>query len=170
MYPLRIVNSEQTKRLLDMKQALSDVELAYRLFEKGKAEVFPLIVHQFEKGRREMDLKSGHLAGAGVFGMKMLGFCSDNPSRGEPPLSGLIVVMNVEKQQPIGILDGAPITFFRTGAAGGVAAKTFSRKDSRKALIIGAGNQGGAQLQGLAAAMPALDTIYICDIVDDVSK
>ncbi len=164
MYSLRILNSEQTNRLLNMEQALSDVELAYRLFEKGEAEVFPLIVHQFEKGKREMDLKSGHLAGAGIFGMKMLGFCSENPERGMPPLSGLIVVMDVDTQQPIGILDGTPITFLRTGAAGGVAAKTFSRKGSKRALIIGAGNQGRAQLQGLASAMPMLEVIDICDI------
>lgn len=169
MYTLRVLNSEQTKNLLNMEQAISNVELAYRLFAKGEAGVFPVIVHQFEKGKREMDLKSGHLAGAGVFGMKMLGFCSENQERGLQPLAGLILVMDVEKQQPIGILDGTPITFFRTGAAGGVAARTFARKDSKKALIIGAGNQGRAQLHGLATAMPTLEDIYISDIINESS-
>ena len=169
MYSLRVLNNKETNDLLDMKQALFDVELAYRLFTKGEAGVFPVIVHQFEKGKREMDLKSGHLTGAGVFGMKMLGFCSDKLAHGIKPLSGLILVMDVKKQQPIGILDGTPITFFRTGAAGGVAAKTFARKDSKQALIIGAGNQGRAQLYGLTTAIPKLKKIHISDIVDEYS-
>lgn len=166
MYTLRILNHHQTNDLLSMEQAVDDVELSFRLFAQGKAGVFPVIVHQFEQGVREMDLKSGHLAGAGIFGMKMLGFCSENIDKGEPPLSGLIAIMNVEKQQPIGILDGTPITFMRTGAAGAVAAKTFSRQNSKKALIIGAGNQGRAQLMGLAVAMPQLEQVTIVDRAD----
>lgn len=169
MYSLRIVNSEQTKSLLSMEQAVADVALAYELFAEQAAGVFPVIVHQFEKGKREMDLKSGHLAGAGVFGMKMLGFCSENSSRGLPPLSGLIAVMDVDRQCPIGIVDGTPITFMRTGAAGGVAARTFARKNSKRAFIIGAGNQGRAQLLGLVTAMPTLEEIYVADRTDAYS-
>lgn len=169
MYPLRILNSEQTSYLLNMEDAISDVELAYRLYAREEAGVFPVIVHHFESGKREMDLKSGHLAGAGVFGMKMLGFCSENPQRGLASLSGLIVVMDVDKQQPIGILDGTPITFMRTGAAGAVAARALARKDAKKVLIVGAGNQGRAQLLGLATAMPTLEEIYICDIIYEKS-
>lgn len=165
MYSLRILSSAQTNDLLNMGDAISDVELAYKLYAREEAGVFPVIVHHFESGKREMDLKSGHLAGAGVFGMKMLGFCSENPQRGLAPLAGLIVVMDVDKQQPIGILDGTPITFMRTGAAGAVAARALARKDSKKVLIAGAGNQGRAQLLGLATAMPALEEIYICDIL-----
>lgn len=167
MYTLRVLNSRQTEELLDMPQAVDDVERAYRLFAKGEAGVFPVIVHQFEKGVRETDIKSGHISGAGLFGLKILGFCSENTGRDQPHLAGLIVVMDYDKQQPIGILDGTPITFFRTGAAGGVAAKTFARKDSKKALIIGAGNQGRAQLMGIVAAMPGLREIYISDILNE---
>lgn len=164
MYTIRILNQSETKALIDMKSAVQGVEKAFRLFAKKEAEVFPVIVHHFETGKREMDLKSGHLAGAGIFGMKMLGFCSEKIEKGLPPLSGLIMIMDVKNQQPIGIVDGTPITFIRTGAAGAVAAKTFARKDSKKVLIVGAGNQGRAQLLGLTTAMPKLEEFYICDI------
>lgn len=169
MYPLRLLDRSQFEKLVGMAEAIEGVDQAYRLFSRQEAGIFPVIVHMFEPGKREMDLKAGHLAGAGVFGMKMLGWCSENPARNLPPLAGLIVVMDVEKQQPLGIIDGTPVTFLRTGAAGAVGARTFARKDSRKALIVGAGNQGRAQLWGLSLAMPGLETISICDIIDTQS-
>ncbi len=167
MYPLRLLDRSQFETLVGMAEAIEGVDRAYRLFSRGEAGVFPVIVHQFEPGKREMDLKAGHLAGAGVFGMKMLGWCAENPARDLPPLAGLIVVMDVDRQQPIGILDGTPVTFLRTGAAGAVGARTFARKDSRKGLIVGAGNQGRAQLWGLSLSMPDLESISVCDIVDE---
>lgn len=170
MYTLRILNSELTNSFLNMKDAIENVALAYRLYARGEAGVFPIIVHHFESGKRELDIKSGHLAGAGVFGLKMLGFCSENPQRGLSPLSGLILVMDVDKEQPIGIIDGTPVTFMRTGAAGAVAARIFARKDSKKVLIIGAGNQGRAQLLGLVTGLPELKEICICDMFDESTK
>jgi ornithine cyclodeaminase/alanine dehydrogenase len=170
MYPLRLLDRSQFEALVGMAEAIEGVELAYRLFSRKEAGVFPVIVHQFEPGKREMDLKSGHLAGAGIYGMKMLGWCSENAGRNLPPLAGLIVVMDVDRQQPVGILDGTPVTFLRTGAAGAVGARTLARKDSRKALIVGAGNQGRAQLWGLSLAMPGLESITICDIIDEQSS
>lgn len=167
MYPLRLLDRSQFEALVGMAEAIEGVDRAYRLFSRGEAGVFPVIVHQFEPGIREMDLKAGHLSGAGVFGMKMLGWCAENPARDLPPLAGLIVVMDVDRQQPIGILDGTPVTFLRTGAAGAVGARTFARKDSRTALIVGAGNQGRAQLWGLSLSMPGLESVSVCDIVDE---
>ncbi len=167
MYPLRLLDRSQFETLVGMAEAIDGVDRAYRLFSRNEAGVFPVIVYQFEPGKREMDLKAGHLAGAGVFGMKMLGWCAENPARNLPPLAGLIVVMDVDRQQPLGILDGTPVTFLRTGAAGAVGARTFARADSRKALIVGAGNQGRAQLWGLSLAIPALESVYVCDIVDE---
>ena len=170
MYPLRLLDRSQFEALVGMSEAIEGVERAYRLFSRKEAGVFPVIVHQFEPGKREMDLKAGHLAGAGVYGMKMLGWSSENAARNLPPLAGLIVVMDVDRQQPLGILDGTPVTFLRTGAAGAVGARTFARKDSRKALIVGAGNQGRAQLWGLSLAMPGLESVSVCDIVDEQSS
>lgn len=169
MYPLRLLDRSQFESLVGMTEAIEGVERAYRLFSRSEAGVFPVIVHQFEAGKREMDLKAGHLAGAGVFGMKMLGWCSENPGRNLPPLAGLIVVMDVDRQQPLGIIDGTPVTFLRTGAAGAVGARAFARKECRQALIVGAGNQGRAQLWGLSLVMPGLESVSVCDIVDEQS-
>lgn len=170
MYPIRILNRSETRELLDMRQAVQDVEKAFVLYARQEAGVFPVIVHRFEPGVREMDIKSGHLAGANLFGLKMLGFCAENPARGLDILSGLIVVMDADTQQPVGIVDGTPITFLRTGAAGAVAAKTFARKGAARALLVGAGNQGRAQLMGLAVTLPGLQEIAVCDLNDEAAK
>lgn len=170
MISLRILGAADFERLVGMPEAVEAVDRAYRFFSRGEAGVFPVIVHQFEAGKREMDLKSGHVSGAGVFGMKMLGWCSENPSRQLPSLAGLIVLMDVETQRPLGIIDGTPVTGLRTGAAGAVGARTLARQDSRKALIVGAGNQGRVQLRGLGVTMPGLESIDIVDIAPGLAE
>jgi alanine dehydrogenase len=163
MYTLRVLDAKQVKTLIKMDDVIPAVEEAYKLYSKGEAGLFPVIIHEFEPGKNDMDIKSGHLWGGGIYGLKILGWCKDNPKQDLPALSGLIVLMEIKRQQPIGIIDASPITFLRTGAAGAIGAKVFARKDSSRAVIIGSGMQGRAQLQGLSITMPVLKEIHFFD-------
>jgi alanine dehydrogenase len=163
MYNLKVLDAAQVKALLKMEDVVEAVEEAYKLYSSGKAGLFPVIVHEFEPGRNDMDIKSGHLEGAGIYGLKILGWCADNPKYGLPALSGLIVLMSIENQQPIGIIDASLVTFLRTGAAGAIGARVLARKGSKKAVIIGSGTQGRAQLKGLSIAVPSLNEVCCFD-------
>lgn len=168
MYELRIIDSAQFRSLINMDEVIPGVELAYKLFSSGKAGLFPIITHEFKHECSDMDIKSGYIDGAGIYGLKILGWKCDNPALlGVPALAGLIIVMDIERQQPIGILEGAPVTFLRTGAAGALGARTFARSESERAVIVGAGAQGRAQLMGLTKVMPKLKTVDIFDAIDD---
>ncbi|MET3288784.1 UNVERIFIED_CONTAM: ornithine cyclodeaminase/alanine dehydrogenase-like protein (mu-crystallin family) [Brevibacillus sp. OAP136] len=68
--------------------------------------------------------------------------------------------MDIETQQPIGIVDASLVTFMRTGAAGAIGAKYLARKSSEIAVIVGAGTQGRAQLLGLSLALPNLKDVH----------
>ena len=164
MYSLRILDTKQFKSVIEMTDVIKSVEEAYKLYSSGQAGLFPIILHEFEQGKNDTDIKSGHLSGAGIYGLKLLGYNKDNPQRGLPALSGLITLMDIETQQPVGIVDASAVTYMRTGAAGAVGAKTLARKDSRKAVIVGAGTQGRAQLDGLSYAFPNIEEIYIVDV------
>lgn len=168
MYELRIIDAAQFRGLVSMDDVIPGVEHAYSLFSSGKAGLFPIITHEFDTGHTDMDIKSGYIEGAGIYGLKILGWNGDNPKlRGIPALSGLIVVMDIELQQPVGILEGSPVTFMRTGAAGAIGANILARPDSEKAVILGSGEQGRAQLMGLSKVMKNLKSVEIFNIRDE---
>ncbi len=169
MYSLRILDTRQFKSVIEMTDVITSVEEAYKLYSSGQAGLFPVILHEFETGKNDTDIKSGHLTGAGVYGLKLLGYNRDNPQRGLPALSGLITLMDIETQQPLGIVDASAVTYMRTGAAGAVGAKTLARKNSRKVVLVGAGTQGRAQLEGLSYALPDLEEVHIVDVVREAA-
>ena len=170
MYELRILDAAQFRGIISMDEVIPGVEEAYSLYSSGRAGLFPIITHDFETGRRDMDIKSGYMDGAGIFGLKILGWNRDNPSTiASPALSGLIVVMDSERQQPIGIIEGGPVTFLRTGAAGAVGAKNLARPESERVTIVGAGAQGRAQLMGLTKVMGSIKSVEVFDIIDEAS-
>ena len=72
-----------------------------------------------------------HLPGTGL-ATKIVSAFPDNASKGLPTVTGLVVVLDEDTGQPMAILDGAFLTAWRTGAAGGPAwtswrARTRSR-------------------------------------------
>jgi ornithine cyclodeaminase/alanine dehydrogenase len=170
MYKMRVLNERDLKPLLEMKEVVGCVEEAYRLYSTGEAGLWPVIFHEFEPGIRDMDIKSGYLGGAGLFGLKVVGYSADNPEKsGAPALAGLVLVLSIETGQPIGLVDGMTVTNLRTGAAGAVGAKTFARQDSKKALILGTGAQGKAQLEGLVAVLPDLESVVATSPVPEMN-
>lgn len=171
MKSIAFMDSEVVRKNLTMDRTIGWMEEVYRLYARGEADVFPIITHEFEEGLRNTDIKSGHLDGAGCFGLKVLTRVMDNPEkRGLPPLTGLVLVIDSQTGQPMGLLDGLSITNMRTGAAGGLGAKTFARKDSKNAVIVGAGYQGGVQLLGLTRVLPTLGKVTIVDQFEEKAK
>lgn len=162
MYKIRVLNSEDLKKLLDIRDVIPAVETAYEQYSRGEAELFPVIAHEFESGLREMDIKSGFLSRTGLAGLKVIGYVADNPDKRRiPAVSGLVMVLSIETGRPVGILDGMVITEIRTGAAGAVGARHLARKGSREVLIVGPGAQGRAQLHGLMKVLSGIEVVRI---------
>jgi ornithine cyclodeaminase/alanine dehydrogenase len=167
---MQYLDGEDLKGLLTMGEVLGCVEEAYRFHSSGGAELWPVISAVFEPGVRDMDIKSGAIPGRGIYGLKVVGYAADNPEeRGIPAVAGLVVVMSIETGHPLGIADGRAITELRTGAAGAVGAKALARPDSRRALVLGAGSQGRAQIEGLATVLP-LEYLAVSCPDEDMSR
>ena len=165
MKSIRFMDAEAVRSALTMSATIDCMEQVYRLYSRKEADVFPIIAHEFDGSKRNMDIKSGHLDGADIVGLKMLIRVRDNPEkRGLPNLTGLVLISNSKTGQPIGILDGLSITNMRTGAAGGLAARTFARKDSKNAVIVGAGYQGRMQTTALLEVLPDIKRITFADL------
>jgi len=82
-------------------------------------------------------------------GMKWVSGYPDNPRRGVPYITGLLLLNDPETGIPIAIMDCTWITAKRTGAATAVAAKYLARSHSTTVGIVACGVQGRSNLEAL---------------------
>jgi ornithine cyclodeaminase/alanine dehydrogenase len=161
MFPFRVLNQQAIEELLDMSSVIDVVEQAYTLKATNQASLWPLIFHEFEPGKADMDIKSGHLAGANVFGLKLVSWFGENSAKGLPQLVGMVLVLDSRTGVPLGILSGEHITCMRTGAAGGIGAKYLARKDSKHLLIVGSGHQAPFQIMATLTTMEHIEKVTV---------
>ena len=81
-----------------------------------------------------------------IIGTKMLAEFPNNPEKGLPYLSGLVILNNRETGQPEAILNGGALTAMRTGAVGAVGIKYLAPENAGRVGLVGCGVQGFHQL------------------------
>lgn len=152
--PLRFVDRETVAASLP--SVLEQVELAgrvYRAMARGEVEMPPKIgvhprmdafLHAMPAYLRELD----------VVAMKWVSGFPDNPARGLPAISGVIVVNDAETGVPLAVLDAAEITAARTAAASGACVQAFAPAGWSAVAVLGCGEQGRYQCQVLRALNP----------------
>ena len=120
------------------------------------------------EGRVEMPPKPGihtrpdafiHAMAASIPGMQSAGLkwvagYPENPARGLPYVSGLLILNDVETGFPLAVMDCTWITAYRTGAATALSARYLARPESATAAILACGVQGRTHLEALHATFP----------------
>jgi ornithine cyclodeaminase/alanine dehydrogenase len=138
---------------LELRTIIGLLETAFR--EKGE-------------GRVEMPPKPGihtrpdaflHAMAASIpamqaAGLKWVGGYPENPGRGLPYVSGLLILNDVDTGFPLAVMDCTWITGYRTGAATALSARYLARPDSSTAAILACGVQGRTHLEALASEFP----------------
>jgi len=166
MFDIKVLNKEETEKVLKMSEVISVVENVYRLKSQGDTVVFPLIFHEFNPGVADMDIKSGWLKGSEIFGLKVVSWFGENPKKGLPALIGIIMILDATTGAPIGLVDGTHITGMRTGAAGAIGAKCLARENSGNLLIVGAGHIATFQIAATLMVLPNITNVMIYDPLD----
>jgi ornithine cyclodeaminase/alanine dehydrogenase len=135
---------------------LEQVELAarvYRSMARGEVEMPPKIgvhprsdafLHAMPSYLRELD----------VVAMKWVSGYPDNPARGLPAISGLIIVNDTSTGVPLAVLDAAEITAARTAAASGACVQAFAPAGWSVVAVLGCGEQGRYHCEVLRALNP----------------
>jgi len=161
MFDMIALSHEDTEKILDMETVIEKVEQAYTLKHDKTAALWPMIFHEFEPGVADMDIKSGHLSGAGIFGLKLVSWYGPNAEKNLPQLVGTVMVFDVETGAPRAILSAEHITCMRTGAAGAIGAKYLARPDSKTLLMVGTGNQAAFQIAATLMVMPSIEKVLL---------
>lgn len=162
---VKVLSKADIIKVVDMKRIVTGVEEVYRLKSRGETEVWPTVIYEFTPGKEDVDIKSGFLKSAKIFGHKTVASFTTNKSRGLPDLIGVIVVYDANTGAPLGILDAAYITGIRTGAAGAIGAKYLARENSKNLLILGTGNQATFQIAAMLTCFDGLEKIRVANAI-----
>ncbi len=104
------------------------------------------------------------LSRAKTAGVKWVSGFPNNPHKGLPYISGLLILNDFQTGFPQCVMDCTWITAKRTGAATAMAAKYLAPKDSNKLGIIGCGVQGRSNLEALAVIYQGITEVKAFDI------
>jgi ornithine cyclodeaminase/alanine dehydrogenase-like protein (mu-crystallin family) len=95
-----------------------------------------------------------------LLGMKWVAGFSTNNATGLPAIHALVILNDPATGVPTAILDGGPITAYRTAAVSGVAIGHYAPivvGRSPRAALIGAGVQGHSHLPVLGRVLPGVE-------------
>jgi ornithine cyclodeaminase/alanine dehydrogenase len=154
--------------------ALSRAEVARRLPPiREQVAIAARTFQALSGGRVEMPPKTGihprddtfihampcYLEDEDVAAIKWVSGYPDNPSRGLPYISGLIVLNDPATGVPRTILDAAEITAARTAAASGLCVEAFAPDGWSRAAILGCGEQGRYHADVFRCLNPACEIV-----------
>ncbi len=144
-----VLTGAEVMQVLDMDLALAAAEAAFKAYGEGRVNMPPksylsLAEGDFRAMYGEIFLPEDHICG-----LKWVNVHPGNPAKGLLTVMAKILLDDPETGLEFADMDGTHITNYRTGAAGGLAARVLSRPDSRNLGVIGAGAQARTQVAAI---------------------
>lgn len=137
-----------------MKTIVRLLETAFREKGEGRVELPPKPSLHPRADDSFLNAMAASIPGMRSAGLKWVAGYPENPARGLPYVSGLLILNDVETGLPTAVMDATWITAQRTGAATALAARYLARPDSSTAAILACGVQGRSNLTALACELP----------------
>jgi ornithine cyclodeaminase/alanine dehydrogenase len=145
----------------DLRTIIGLLEAAFREKGQGRVEMPPKPgIHT--RPDAFLHAMAASIPGLEAAGLKWVGGYPENPARGLPYISGLLILNDVDTGFPIAVMDCTWITGCRTGAATALSARYLARPDSSTVAILACGVQGRTNLEALATQFP-LRRVYAYD-------
>ncbi|MHC4714035.1 MAG: ornithine cyclodeaminase family protein [Planctomycetota bacterium] len=153
---------------VSMREIIDALERMFREKGEGRAEMPPKPgIHT--RPDAFIHAMPAYIPGLESAGLKWVSGYPENPKRGLPYISGLIVLNDPDTGLPISVTDCTWITAKRTGAATAVAAKYLARPESSSVGIIACGVQGRSNLEALSCLFK-IERVAAYDIVPEIAK
>jgi alanine dehydrogenase len=158
LLPQPIQRETVRRHLPPLSEQIEIVDQTYRAMARGMVEMPPKIgVHP--RGDAFLHAMPAYLRDGDVVAMKWVSGFPENPARGLPYISGLIIVNDADSGIPVAILDAAEITAARTAAVSGLCVRTWAPKGWSRAAILGCGEQGRFHAEILRFLNPAVQIV-----------
>ncbi len=164
-----ILNKEEMKEVIDIKDAIEADKLALKAYSEGRADI-PLRVNlDIDKYNGQSLYMPGYLESEEALGVKLVSVFPENRDKGLESVPSLMMLVDDETGYPLAMMDGGYLTQLRTGAVSGAASELLSRKDSKVFTLIGTGGQAALQLEAILAVRN-IEKAYIFDINPENAK
>ena len=154
---MRIINAEQTRKLLPMAECIDAMDPAMCATSDGSIRIPPRVLFPLVDDSGFFATMPGSSLEA--LGAKVVSFLPDNPSRGRPAIGGFVTLFDHQTGSPLALVDGAVITDVRTAAASGLAVRQLARPDARTCGIFGSGGQADVHIEAMCAVRPIEEVV-----------
>ena len=156
-----ILTRDDIEALIDLPKMAIAIEAAYRASSRGEVNL-PPVGHITFPGDADCHIKYGHMAGDPCFVIKVATGFPRNSSLGLPTGNGLVLVLSAETGEVRALLhDEMMLTDIRTGLGGAIASRALARRDAKRLLVVGTGEQARWQLRCHKALMPEIREFMI---------
>ena len=150
MPEVRFLREADIRGLIGPPEALEQAREAFTRLGRGEAVLPDVMFLDLKSRNGEVHGKGAYLEGSPTFSLKVASGFYDNPARGLPVGTGVVLVFSAETGQLDTLLfDNGFLTELRTGAAGGLAADLLARPEIEQVGIFGTGGQARYQLEAL---------------------
>jgi alanine dehydrogenase len=154
-----VLTGSQVMQVLDMDLALAAVQEAFRAYGEGRVNMPPKAYLTLAQGDFRAMYGEIFLADDHICGLKWVNVHPGNPAKGLLTVMAKILLNDPDTGLEFADLDGTHITDYRTGAAGGVAARYLARPDAAKLGVIGAGAQARTQVAAIVQVRPIQEIV-----------
>lgn len=139
---------------LKMAEIIESLEITFRAKGEGRTEMPPKPGIHPGNADSFIHAMPAYIPDLKSAGIKWVSAFPDNPAKGLPYITGLLILNDAETGLPLSVMDCVWITAKRTGAATAVAARYLARPDSSVVGILGCGVQGRSNLEALKELFP----------------
>lgn len=154
-----ILTGSEVMQVLDMDLALAAVEDVFRAYGEGRVNMPPKAYLTLAHGDFRAMYGEIFLAQDHICGLKWVNVHPENPTKGLLTVMAKILLNDPDTGLEFADLDGTHITDYRTGAAGGVAARYLARSDATRLGLVGAGAQARTQVAAILKVRPIREIV-----------
>ena len=155
------LSKKEIEQLVDYGEIIDTVEQSFADYCSGKAILPPVTNLDITEANGEVHIKSGHIKSYENYCVKIASGFWDNPQKGLPSGSGMMVLFNAETGELTGLLfDEGLLTDLRTAAAGAVASKHLAKEKVSAVGVLGSGIQARLQVR-LLSEVRDFKTLYV---------
>ncbi|MEM7455001.1 MAG: ornithine cyclodeaminase [Planctomycetota bacterium] len=150
-----ILNAEDVRRALPMKEAVEAMKQAFAALSAGNALTPPRIHMEMERNSGISLFMPAYVDSENVeqqaLTIKAVSLFDHNHSKGLARIQAAVLVLEPDTGRPVAVLEGATITAIRTAAASGAATDFLARQDSSRLAVLGAGVQARSHIDAVCA-------------------
>jgi ornithine cyclodeaminase/alanine dehydrogenase-like protein (mu-crystallin family) len=155
---MHVLDDDTIYKVLTYQCVISLVEMAFAADACGRVTVWPVVGGTIENRNMNWVVKAGYMqlpsvtkeqSTGEILGLKAGAYSPSNSGRGLPNHNAAMLLIDPETGRPMALLAANAITTMRTAAAGAIAAKYFAPTTTTAVAVLGAGEQGHAQLEAL---------------------